>query len=473
MPSPEQQTPFDASAASRRELEYLIPFEHAIGEYEPRMAVGAEGSWIEFADGTRLLDLHGQYMCVGMGHGDARLRQALHEAVDGLDFVCEVLTHERKGYAAKLLCEDTMEGSSWAGAAKFVSSGSEAVELALLIARLFKDRPAVVTTQAAYHGWTSGAAAATTLPYLRNVFQDAESGEVRTVPTAHPEFHAVPAPIGCADEVAVRAVVEETERSIRAIGVENVAALITELYYGAGGFMVPDGYPQLIREMCDRLGILWIDDEVIAGAGRTGRWWAFQHFGVTPDLMCTAKGLTSSAVPAGAVVLSREIADYLRGGRWAAVSTFGGHPLACAAVAANIEVMLDEGVVEHAAAVGARFGEGLRELVARHPSAAGLSGKGLAWSIELCRDPASGEKWVPADRWRTASIDEEPELMPGQLIAEVCEEHGVLLFNFLPNTVTIAPPLRISDDELSLALDALERAFTVLDGRVAETADRG
>jgi taurine--2-oxoglutarate transaminase len=468
MSSPEKQTRPDVAEAKRRELEYVIPFERAADEYEPRMAVGADGSWIEFADGTRLLDLHGQYMCVGMGHGDPRLRQALHEAVDGLDFVCEVLTHERKGQAAKLLCEDTMEEPTWAGAAKFVSSGSEAVELALLTARLFKNRPAVVTTQAAYHGWTTGAAAATTLPYLRNVFHEVESGEVRTVSTAHQEFHAVPAPIGCTDETSIRAVVDETERSIRAIGVENVAGLITELYYGAGGFMVPDGYPQLIREMCDRLGILWIDDEVIAGAGRTGKWWAFQHFGVTPDLMCTAKGLTSSSVPGGAVVMSKRVAAYLRRGRWAAVSTFGGHPLACAAIAANIEIMLDEGVVEHAAEVGARFGEGLHELVARHPSAAGLSGKGLAWSIELCRDPVSGEKWVPADRWLTASVDAEPELMPGQLIAEVCEEHGVLLFNFLPNTVTIAPPLRISEGELQIGLDALEQAFTVLDGHVTE-----
>ncbi len=446
-----------------REQRYVIPFEAAAAEYAPRFVVGAEGSWLVFADGTRLLDLHGQYMCMGMGHGHPRLRQALHEAIDGLDYVCEILTHEGKGLAAKLLCEDTMGGSEWAGAAKFVSTGSEAVELALLIARLVKNRPVVVTMEAAYHGWTTGAAAATTLPYLRNVFHDVVANEVRTVPTPHAEFHAAPAPNECVTEDDVRRVVEQTERVIRAVGVENVAAFITELYNGAGGYLVPDTYAAMVREMCDRLGILWIDDEVIAGAGRTGQWWCFQHYGVTPDLMCTAKGLSSSSVPAGAVVMSQAVADYLRRGRWAAVSTFGGHPLAVAAVAANIQIMLDEEVVEHVAKVGAEFGEQLQALVERHPSALRLSGRGLAWSIELCKNPLTGEKWVPADRWLTPSVDGEPEFMPGRLIASECEKHGVLLFNFVPNTVTIAPPLKITRDELGFGLNALEEAFTALD----------
>jgi len=460
-----------AAEVVKREERYLIPFEAAASEYEPRFVVNADGSWLHFADGSRLLDLHGQYMCVGMGHGHPRLRQALHEAIDGLDFVCEILTHERKGLAAELICEQTMEGSEWAGAAKFVSSGSESVELALLIARLVKNRPVVVTMESAYHGWTTGAAAATTLPYLRNVFHDMTSGEVRTVPTPHSEFHAVPAPIGCESEEDVRLVVEQTERLIRAIGVENVAAFITELYNGAGGYLVPDSYPVMVREMCDRLGILWIDDEVIAGAGRTGKWWCFQHYPVTPDLMCTAKGLSSSSVPAGAVVMSREIADYLRRGRWAAVSTFGGHPLATAAVAANIQIMLDEKVVEHVAEVGAGFGAQLADLVTRHPSALGLSGRGLAWSIELCKNPVTREKWVPADRWLTPSVDREPELMPGRLVASECEKHGVLLFNFVPNTVTIAPPLKITRDELAVGLAALEHAFTKLDQHTVMEAD--
>ena len=110
--------------------------------------------WLEFADGRRVLDFHGQYMCVGVGHGDARLRAALHAAIDQVDYVCEAFTHEAKARAAKLLVQDTMAGSDWAGAAKFASSGSEAVECALLMARLYMDRPLIVTREGAYHGWT-------------------------------------------------------------------------------------------------------------------------------------------------------------------------------------------------------------------------------------------------------------------------------------------------------------------------------
>ncbi|MBN8871133.1 MAG: aspartate aminotransferase family protein [Solirubrobacterales bacterium] len=457
--------------AAKLELEYSIPFEAAASEYEPKIVTGASGCWVEFADGQKMLDLHGQYMCVGQGHGEPRLRTAIHEAVDGLDFVCEVLSHERKGYAAKLLCEDTIGEPTWAGAAKFVSSGSEAVEMAILIARLFKNRPVVFTTENAYHGWTTAAAAATTLPYLRNVFHDSRTGEVRTVPTPHPEFHAAPAPIDCPDEESVRKVIEQTERSIRAAGVENVAGIITELYYGAGGLLVPDGYPQMLREMCDRLGILWIDDEVIAGAGRTGKWWAYQHYGVNPDILCTAKGLSSSSVPAGAVVMSKEIAEYLRGGSWAAVSTFGGHPLATAAVSANIEIMLEDRVVEHAAEVGEYFKSKLLDLVDRHPSAGGLSGTGLAYAVELVKDPETGEKWIPTDRWLTPSVDGDPEFRPGVLIADECAKQGVLLFNFLPNTVTIAPPLRITREEIDTAMGALESAFSVLDSLLPGAAN--
>jgi len=256
--------------------------------------------------------------------------------------------------------------------------------------------------------------------------------------------------------------VAETERLIRALGVENVAGVITELYHGAGGFLVPDGYPQQIREMTERLGILWIDDEVIAGAGRTGRWWAYQHYGVEPDVLCTGKGLASSAVPAAACVVSRKIADFFGSRRWAATSTFSGHPLAVAAIAANIELMLEEKVLEHVREVGGYLSSRLREITGRHPCVAGASGAGLGYGISLVH-PATGQPWVPQDRWLTASVDGEPAFAPAAYVAEKCAERGILLLNFLPNTVTIAPPLKVSRDEIDFALTALDDIFTEID----------
>jgi taurine--2-oxoglutarate transaminase len=452
----------DRSDVEQWDRDYLIHVEHTAAEYHPAQVVAADGAWLEFADGRRMLDFHGQYMCVGVGHGDPRLRAALHEAIDKLDYVCEAFTHEAKARAAKLLIRDTMDGSDWAGAAKFTASGSEAVECALLMARLYTDRPLVVTRQGAYHGWTAGAAAVTSIAHMRNPLIDPATGEVRHDRSLIP---APFAPIALSDELdgdgRLRCVAD-TELLIRSLGVENVAAVITELYHGAGGFLVPDGYPQQIRELADRLGILWIDDEVIAGAGRTGRWWAFQHYGVEPDIMCTGKGLSSSAAPAAACVVSRKVADFYATRRWAATSTFSGHPLAVAAIAANIELILADNVLEHVRDVGGHLAAQLADLAARHPSVAGASGIGLGYGINLVH-PASGQPWVPQDRWITASVDGEPAFNPGAYVADRCAERGILLLNFLPNTVTIAPPLKISKADIDIAITAFDEIFAELD----------
>jgi taurine--2-oxoglutarate transaminase len=453
----------DSDLVEKWDRDYLIHVEHTAAEYEPVQVVAAEGAWLEFADGRRVLDFHGQYMCVGVGHGDARLRAALHAAIDQVDYVCEAFTHEAKARAAKLLVQDTMAGSDWAGAAKFASSGSEAVECALLMARLYMDRPLIVTREGAYHGWTAGAASVTSIAHMRNPLIDPVSGEVRNDRSLVP---SPVAPVAMSDELAddgrLRCVAD-TERLIRSLGVENVAGIITELYHGAGGFLVPDGYPQQIREMTSRLGILWIDDEVIAGAGRTGQWWAFQHYGVEPDLMCTGKGLASSAVPAAACVVSRKVADFFGTRRWAATSTFSGHPLAVAAIAANIELMLAENVLGHVRDVGGYLAGRLDELAAGHACVAGASGVGLGYGINLVH-PGTGKLWVPQDRWITPSVDGEPAFAPAKYVADRCAQRGILLLNFLPNTVTIAPPLKISRADIDFAVSALDDICTELDG---------
>jgi taurine--2-oxoglutarate transaminase len=451
-----------ANVAEPKGEDFVLLIEATREEHVPRTVVGAEGSWVVMDDGRRMLDMDAQYMCVGVGHGNERIRRALHEAVDGIDFVCELLSYDGRNRAAELLVTETMRGSPDFGGCRFVSSGSEAVEMAILIARLYTNRPGIVVSQGSYHGWTTGAAAATTLPYLRNVFTDVRTGEVRTIPTSHPEFHAAPAPLHMSGEEQIRACVSETERTIRAAGVHNVAAFMLEIYKGAAGFLVPDLYVQLIREMTTRLGILWIDDEVIAGAGRTGKWWAFQHTGVVPDIVATAKGLASSAVPAGAVIVSREIAEYLDHGRWASVSTNSGHPLAMAALAANIELIRVEAVLDNVTELGAIMGERLHEMVEHHASAAGVTGRGFAWALEVV-NPVTGERWSPSDRWYTPGVDPEPRFNPSQFIADECAKDDVLLFSFLTNTVTIAPPLKLNRDELEIFLSSLERALSVLD----------
>jgi taurine--2-oxoglutarate transaminase len=440
---------------------------------EPLTVVAAEGSWITTGDGRRLLDLHGQHMCLGVGHRHPRLVAALHRAVDGLDYAADFVEHDAKGHAAAMLV-DTL-GSDWAGGVRFVCSGSEAVEMAMMIARLHTDRPVIVTRDLAFHGWTAGAAAATGVAARRNVFTPGDGGRTRAVPGPHAPYPAAPAPLcsscplgrtypGCKDADGVLACVNATERVIRSVGVEQVAAFITEIWHGAGAFLVPDEYVPQIRELTRRLGILWIDDEAIGGPARTGRWWAFQHYGVEPDIVTVAKGITSAAVPAGACVVSRPIAEVLDAGWWAHSSTFSGHPLACAAIVANLEIIHDEELTARAAALGGFLQPLLRAMVDRHPCASGLTGRGLLWGIELVRDPATGERWVAADRWFSTVADGPNQFYPGWFVARECDRRGVLLVNYAPNTVTIAPPLRVSEAELELGLAAIDESLGLLDG---------
>jgi taurine--2-oxoglutarate transaminase len=445
---------------------YVLKVEQTAEEYVPSFVAGASGAWLHMSDGRKLLDFCSQYMCMGVGHGHPRIRAALHEAVDGLGFVSEMLGHEGKARAARMLIEETMEGSDWAGAVKFVSTGSEAVEAAMLLARLETNRPAIVVAQNAYHGWTAGAAAATNVPFMQQSLERPAVAHSAPVPLHGGSFFPAPSPLGCEGPESIGRCLEETERFLRSVGPLRIAALMVEVWHGASAYMAPAEYVKGIREICDRLGILLIFDEAIAGSGRTGRWWSFQHSGVEPDIMCTAKGLSSSAAPVGAVVVSKEIARSIDSGRLVSFSTFSGHPLGVAAVAATIETINSEGVLENVRDVGAYLFSGLETLASRHPSVGSVHGIGLGIAVELVKDPVTGERWVPQDRWWTPHVDPEPALMPSALVAEKCKERDVLLFDFLPNTVSIAPPLLLSRVEADVGLVALDHALSALDERI-------
>lgn len=433
-------------------------------EHRRREVVKAEGAWLTFADGRRLLDFHSQFSCIGIGHSHPKMNAALHAAIDGVDYVCELLDLEVRDKAASLLTEVTMEGSAHWGACRFVSSGSEAVEMALLTARAVMQRPVVVVSEESYHGWTAGASAATTLPRFRGVVDF--DGETTLTPRPHEAYPAAPSPRGLTTDVEIRRCVERTEELIISLGIDNVAAFMFEIYHGAGGFRVPDLYVRLIREMTERLGILWIDDEAIAGAGRSGRWWAFQHTGVEPDILISAKGISASRVPTGVVVVSRSVADRLDERSWQTVSTNSGHPLSMAAIIATIETVVEEDILAHVTHEGRYMADRLAGIVEAHPSVRAHSGRGLGWTLEFVRNPATGELWVPADRSAQASQLSSADLVPSQIVESECEKRGVLLFTFLPNSLTMVPPLTISHADLVFGLDVLDEAICALDDYV-------
>jgi taurine--2-oxoglutarate transaminase len=239
-------------------------------------------------------------------------------------------------------------------------------------------------------------------------------------------------------------------------GAHTVAAVILETVVGTNGLIVPpDGYLQSIRETCDRHGILLICDEVMAGFGRTGKWFACEHWDVVPDILTVAKGINSGYVPLGAMVISRKLADWVRDVPFAGGLTYSGHPLACASAVASIEAFREEGIVENAAMHGDYLSQELQALQERHPSIGDVRGLGLFWGLELVRNRETREPLGPFNAGGEAAA-------PVGRVVKAALERGLYLFVHW-NVVIIAPPLTITREELDEGLAVLDEVLAIAD----------
>ncbi|MEN3341936.1 MAG: taurine---2-oxoglutarate transaminase, partial [Actinomycetota bacterium] len=236
----------------------------------------------------------------------------------------------------------------------------------------------------------------------------------------------------------------------------TVAAVILEPVTGTNGIIVPpDGYLRAIREVCDRHGILLIADEVMTGFGRTGAWFAVDNWSVVPDIVTMAKGINSGYVPLGAMAVREPIADWVRGRYFGGGLTYSGHPLACAVAIASIEAFREEGIVEHAAELGAVFGEALRGLAERHPSIGEVRGLGCFWGLELVRSRETREPLVPFNGTGEAAA-------PVTRLAKAALERGLYLMTHW-NVIMICPPLTITREELDEGISILDDVLAIAD----------
>ena len=244
-------------------------------------------------------------------------------------------------------------------------------------------------------------------------------------------------------------------------GGQNIAAIVLETVVGTNGILVPpDGYLEGVRALCDEHGIVFVADEVMAGFGRCGEWFAVDRWGVQPDLICFAKGVNSGYIPLGGVIISRPIADTFAHRPYPGGLTYSGHPLACASAVASINIFKEEGIIEHARHLGDEIiGPALREIAERHPSVGEVRGLGVFWAIELVRDRATREPLVP---YNASGADNKPM---GELMA-ACKQRGLWPFTHF-NRMHVVPPLTISDDEMRTGLAIIDEALTVADGYTA------
>jgi taurine---2-oxoglutarate transaminase len=413
----------------------------------PIPVAGAEGRHFWDYDGRRYLDFASQLVNVSIGHQHPRVVAAIKEQADRLCTIGPPMATESRSQLGRLLAEVTPGDLTMSF---FTNGGAEANENAIKLARWYTGRHKVVARYRSYHGATAGAITLTGDPRR----WAAEPGIPGVVRMLDPYTYRCPA--GHPDPCPVCTGAPHLEEILQYEGPETVAAVILETVTGTNGVIPPpDGYLQSIREVCDRHGIMLVLDEVMAGFGRTGRWFACENWDVVPDILTVAKGINSGYVPLGAMVVREPIAEWVRDKFFAGGLTYSGHPLACAAGVASIEAFRDEGIVEHAAEMGPRFEAGLRGLAERHPSIGEVRGLGAFWGVELVRERETREPLVPFNATGEAAA-------PIMRVAKAALERGLYLMVHW-NVVMVCPPLTITPEELDEGLAVLDEALTSAD----------
>ena len=434
--------PVEAPAAMTGDEIVALTKAHTLFEWsaqakvDPIPVAGAKGCWFWTPEGKRYLDFNSQLMCVNIGHGDERVIRAIQEQVATLAYANPFMaTEPRARLGAKLASLAPGDIDVFF----FTNGGAEANENAIKIARLYTGRHKILARYRSYHGGTAGAISLTGDPRR----WAAEPGIPGVVHVADP-YHGIQR--GWDDVGLALANLEEV---IQLEGPHTIAAFFVETVTGTNGILVPpDGYLQGVRALCTKYGILMVADEVMAGFGRTGEWFAVNHWGVVPDLLTMAKGLTSAYVPLGAVGMRRAVADHFRDNVFYGGLTYNSHPLGCAAALATIAVYEDDDLMARARRMGDVMTRHMRDLEARHHIVGATRSLGLFGMIELVKDRTSMEPLAPFNG------TSEPMLALGRFL----RQEG--LYTFVRwNSIMTNPPLIISEEELSHGFEILDRGL--------------
>ncbi|MFD9832415.1 aspartate aminotransferase family protein [[Kitasatospora] papulosa] len=421
----------------------------AQGLIDPLAVAGAEGAYFWDYDGNRYLDLTSGLVFTNIGYQHPVVVAAIQEQAGKLATFAPAFAVEARSEAARLIAERTPGDLD---KIFFTNGGAEAVENAVRMARVHTGRHKVLSAYRSYHGATATAINLTGDP--RRWASD--TGSAGVVRFWAPFLYRSPFYAQTEAEECARAL-QHLEDTLAFEGPATVAAVVLETIPGTAGIMTPPpGYLAGVREICDRHGIVFVLDEVMAGFGRTGKWFAADHHGVVPDLMTFAKGVNSGYVPLGGVAISAEIAATFDTRPYPGGLTYSGHPLACAAAVATINVMEDEKIVEGAAHLGEHvLGPGLRELAERHPSVGEVRGLGAFWALELVRDRETREPLVPYNATGEANG-------PMAAFGAACRKNGLWPFINM-NRTHVVPACNITEAEAKEGLAALDTALSVAD----------
>lgn len=415
----------------------------------PMPIASALGSYFKDYQGRSYLDFSSQLVNLNIGHQHPKLVAAIVEQAQHLCTVAPGFANDARSEAARLITEVAPDSLNHVF---FTNGGAEAIENAVRMARLHTGRHKIFSAYRSYHGATAGAIMVTGDPRR----WPSDPGMPGVVHFWGPYLYRSAFHAQSEQEECVRAL-GHLRDMITFEGPATVAAIVLETVVGTNGILVPpDGYLAGVRQLCDEFGIVMIADEVMAGFARCGEWFAIDRWGVTPDLITFAKGVNSGYVPLGGVVISDAIADTFATRAYPGGLTYSGHPLACAAAVASINIFREEGIVEHARQMGSEvIAPGLAALAEKHPSVGEVRGLGMFWALELVRDRATREPLVP---FNAGGADAAPM----NEFAAACKELGLWPFTHF-NRTHVAPPCTTTADELRSGLEILDDALLVAD----------
>lgn len=419
--------------------------------WKPLHVTKAEGCYFWDASGKRYLDFSSQLVCSNLGHQNQAVIDAICAQAKELAFIGPAYTCDVRAKVAEKLLEVMPQGLD---KFFFATSGTEANEAAIKMARAVTGKYKVIARYTSYHGSTASSIAATgdwrrwyaePMGKIQGVIFGPEANCYRCpLGRTHPECN-----VACADYLAY--MIDHDE---------NVAAIIFEPVVGTNGVLVPppDYLPRLVEHARKR-GVLVIADEVMTGWGRTGKWFAVENWGITPDILTTAKGVTNAAVPLGIVATNRAVSDYFDDNFFAHGHTYEAHPLTLAPAIAAINEYRRMGLIERSAEMGEILGAKLRELAEKHPCVGDVRGLGLFWAVELVKDRTTKEPFnTPQDK-----AARKP-LVIDQVSAEM-SKRGVTVLAWISHLV-IAPPLIINEEQIDEGIAALDAALSIADALV-------
>jgi taurine--2-oxoglutarate transaminase len=431
---------------------YVFHSWSAQSQISPMPVAGGKGSYFWDFDGKRYLDFSCQLVFTNIGFQHPKVIDAIKKQADTLTTIAPQVANDVRSEAAQRIVG--LAGSKFSKVF-FTNGGADGNENAIRMARLHTGKHKILSFYRSYHGNTSSAIAAT--------------GDPRRWPNefAHGHVHFF-GPYAYRSAFWAKSEEEECARALEHLenviifeGPKTIAAILIESVVGtAGVLMPPKGYLEGLRKLCDKYEILWIADEVMSGFGRTGKWFAYQHSTVEPDLIVFAKGVNSGYVPLGGVVISTPISETFNDRVFPGGLTYSGHPLACAAAVATIDVMKEEKIVEAAAEIGEKvIGPALHELAKKHKVIGEVRGQGVFWALDLVTDRASRTPLAPYGGTSPAM---------GEVVAE-CKKRGLMPFsNF--NRIHVVPPCNVSEAEVREGIAILDEALSTI-GKYYEGKD--